>query len=699
MKSNSSFRISALAAATALILAAPAASAGRLNLSGLQSAPTHDRFIVKYRSGSEARASVASLKSSLDAAARAVGGKAVTLQSLRRLAIGAEAVKTGRKLDRAEAESLMRQLAADPNVEYVEVDEMLQAVTTPNDTRYGEQWHYFEATGGIKANEAWDTTTGVGVVVAVIDTGITPHSDLAGNILAGYDFISDASVSQDGDLRDANPNDPGDWYANAVCGPLPTPPSKNSSWHGTHVAGTVGAVSNNSKGVAGVAGGAKIVPVRVLGRCGGLTSDIADGIIWASGGAVDGVPANANPAEVINMSLGGRSACAITTQNAINGAVGRGTTVVVAAGNSGIDASNFNPANCANVITVAATDRQGARSIWSASQSSGFGATVDIAAPGTGILSTMNSGAQAQGAESYALNSGTSMAAPHVAGVVALIQAAAGASPKTPAQIETLLKDTARTFPSPPDKPIGAGIVNAKAAVDAVDAPPPPPPPAGGTLTNGTPVTGLSGATGAELRYTLVVPAGASGLKFVTSGGTGDADLYVKFGSAPSTTANDCKSEGSTNAETCNIAAAQAGTYHVLVKAYSAISGVSLTGSYSTGPVTQTYSNTSDYTIRDNATVESPITVSGRTGNAPSNASVNVAIVHAFRGDLKIDLVAPDGSVYLLKNYNANDSANDVNATYTVNLSTEVLNGTWKLRVNDNAVNDVGYINSWSVTF
>jgi len=184
----------------------------------------------------------------------------------------------------------------------------------------------------------------------------------------------------------------------------------------------------------------------------------------------------------------------------------------------------------------------------------------------------------------------------------------------------------------------------------------------------------------------------------LSSGGTGDADLYVKFGSQPSTTVNDCKSEGSTTAETCNIATAQAGTYHVLVYGYSAFSGMSLTGSYIVNSA-QTYTNGTDYAIGDNTTVESPITVAGRSGNAPSNAKVDIDIAHTYRGDLRIDLIAPDGSAYLLKDYNSSDSADNVVASYTVNLSSEPINGTWKLRVSDNAANDVGTINSWSVTF
>jgi PKD repeat protein len=217
-------------------------------------------------------------------------------------------------------------------------------------------------------------------------------------------------------------------------------------------------------------------------------------------------------------------------------------------------------------------------------------------------------------------------------------------------------------------------------------------------LQNGVAVTGLSAATGADKLFTLAVPSGASGLKFVSSGGTGDADLYVKFGAAPTTAVNDCKSEGATTAETCTIATAQAGTYYVLLHAYATYSGVSITGSYTVGGITQTYSNTTDYPINDNATIDSPITVSGRSGNAPTNASVTVAIVHTYIGDLKVDLVAPDGTLYNIHNHTGAGTDN-INKTVTLNLSSEALNGTWNLRVNDNATQDTGKIDSWSITF
>ena len=222
----------------------------------------------------------------------------------------------------------------------------------------------------------------------------------------------------------------------------------------------------------------------------------------------------------------------------------------------------------------------------------------------------------------------------------------------------------------------------------------------GNVLTNGVAVTGLSAATGASLNYTMVVPAGSTGLQFVIAGGTGDADMYVKFGSAPTDTVYDCRPYAGGNAETCSIATAQAGTYYVRLKAYSSFSGVSLTGSYTTGGggSTQTYTNIADYAIGDNTTVDSPITVSGRTGNAPTTTSVTVAIVHTYQGDLKVDLVAPDGSLYNIHNRTGAGTDN-INKTVTLNTSTEALNGIWKLRVNDNAGGDTGFINSWSVTF
>lgn len=563
-----------------MLLAAPA-HAGRANLSGLQSAEEHDQFIVKYRDGSQARSGGAARKTSLDGAARAVparAGRKLGVGHLRRLAVGADVVRADRKLDRAEAETLMRQLAADPQVEYVEVDGISEALLSPNDSRYDEQWGYSGAYG-IKAEQAWDISSGAGVVVAVLDTGVVRHSDLNDNVLSGYDFISDLLSAADGNGRDGDAGDPGDGHPAGTCPGLD--PGRNSSWHGTHVAGTVAAETDNYSGVAGTAFGAKVVPVRVLGQCGGQDSDIADAIVWASGGSVPGVPANANPAEVINMSLGGKHACPQFVQEAIDAAVKSGTTVVVAAGNSNVDASTFSPANCANVITVAASDSNGKRSIWSTSQQSGFGEIVDVAAPGTDILSTVDAGTDQPSYATYGVKGGTSMATPHVAGIVALVQSVA-AVPKTPAQIEALLKSTATAFPATPDKPIGTGIANAFAAVDVV------------------------------------------------------------------------------NREV------------------------------------STHSNTTDYAINNYATVYSPVTVS-RAGKASAGAQVSVSIIHPNQGDLKVDLVAPDGTYYNI--HNRTGSTANIIKTVTLNLSAEARNGQWRLRVYDGRSGNIGRIDSWSITF
>lgn len=561
-------------ALTSLLLAMPA-FAGEVYLDGLASAPTHQRFIVTYRDGSTELASANVLGQALRAAATSVsakGGTALGLNSVRRLAVGPELIKADRPLDRAEAEVLMRRLAADPNVVAVEVDQLLRPTLTPNDPRLSEQWGFGTTSAGINVRPAWDQATGSGVVVAVIDTGITNHPDLNANILPGYDFISDTFVSRDNNGRDSNPNDEGDWnpVANECYSGSPV---TNSSWHGTHVAGTVAAVTNNAVGVAGTAFNAKVLPVRVLGRCGGYTSDIADAIVWASGGTVSGVPANANPAEVINMSLGGSGTCSSTYQNAINGAVSRGTTVVVAAGNSATNVSGSVPANCANVVAVAATTSAGSKASFS-----NYGTGIDVSAPGQSILSTLNTGTTTPGSASYASYNGTSMASPHVAGVVALMQSAAP-SALTPATVEATLKSTASALPGSCSGGCGAGIVNANAAVTAAKG-------GGGgggggtTLTSGVPVSGLSASSGSSLNYTIAVPAGRSTLTVKIAGGSGDADLYVRFGSAPTDSTYACRPYLNGNTETCTISAPSTGTYYIRIKAYSTFSGVTLTATY-----------------------------------------------------------------------------------------------------------------------
>lgn len=570
------------------------------------------QVLVQYRDGVSG---VTKIPASFTIAAAQYG---VTLQYLRTVATGADVIRLDQRLPEAQLQALVAAMAGDATVEYAEVDRMMRPLLTPNDTRYNEQWHYFESTGGLRANTAWDITTGTGVVVAVLDTGYRPHVDLASNIVGGYDMIGDTFVANDGNGRDSDAQDPGDWSTAGQCGV--GSPASNSSWHGTHVAGTIAAVTNNGSGVAGVAYGAKVVPVRVLGRCGGYTSDIADGIVWASGGTVTGVPANTNVAKVLNLSLGGSGACDTTTQNAIDSARSRGSVVVVAAGNSNVNASNANPANCAGVVTVAATTRAGSKAYYS-----NYGAVVDVAAPGgetatqaNGVLSTLNTGTTTPGSDSYAFYQGTSMAAPHVAGVAALMLAQNPAL--TPDQVESTLKSTARAFPGTCSQ-CGSGIVDATAALGGGTPPPPPGPTA---LTNGVPLANQSAATGGQLFYTLAVPAGATNLSFSISGGTGDADLYVKFGSAPTTSSYDCRPYLSGNNETCNIATAQVGTYHVMLNAYAAFSGVTITGSYTTGASCE-----AGFTLYTGT-----FTAAGQSSYAPSTSGYTSSISGTHSGRL-----------------------------------------------------------------
>ena len=225
----------------------------------------------------------------------------------------------------------------------------------------------------------------------------------------------------------------------------------------------------------------------------------------------------------------------------------------------------------------------------------------------------------------------------------------------------------------------------------------------GGVLTKGVAVTGINQTAGNSVNYTMVVPAGSTNVTFTMSGGTGDADMYVKLGSAPTDTVYDCRPYKSGNAETCTFANSTGGTYYVRLKAYSAFSGASLVGDYTAGGGgggSQTYTNGTDVSIPDNnATgVTSNIAVSGRTGNGGASTPVAVNIVHPYSGDLIVDLVAPDGSVYNISN-RAGGSADNINKTVNINLSGEALNGTWKLRAADRAAADTGYINSWSITF
>ncbi|MFC3549473.1 S8 family peptidase [Lysobacter cavernae] len=566
----------------------PALAAGaRIDFSSIEDAGISPRFIVKYRTGSTERVQPAARQRSLDAAVsrtQAAGVKrstALKVNTLRATARGGmHVLKASQRLSRTEAETLMRQIAADPNVEYVAVDAIVREYALPNDPALAthQMWHYGTGAGGARVTTAWEQAKGAGVVVAVVDTGATAHADLVGNLLPGYDFITDPFVSRR-ETAERVPGgwDIGSWNAAGECGTGSA--KRDSSWHGTHVAGTIAEVTNNGVDGAGVAPDAKVVPVRVLGRCGGLTSDVADAIVWAAGGTVTGVPVNANPAEVINLSLGSGQTCPQVMQDAINTAVSLGATVVVAAGNSNADAATHSPASCANVVNVASTGYTGVRASYS-----NYGASIDLSAPGGGadvsgangyIWSTHNTGTTVPVADRLVGMVGTSMAAPHVAGVVALMQSAAP-QPLTPATIEGLLVASARPFPvaPSPSKPIGAGILDANAAVERaktfgqpiVSRP----------LTSGVVEAMPPLAAGQDEIYAIDVPAGATRLEFLSYGGRGVLRVYANYEAEPMPTMNIGASVRPGTNQTIVLSSPAAGRYYIKVVASSDSAGVML---------------------------------------------------------------------------------------------------------------------------
>ena len=726
-KPKANLHVTALTGAVLLGMSAMAAQAGELKTA---QRPVEGEYIVVLKQQAASLLGEANLKGA------AKRSPVATIAQQMGQAHNAKVTRSFKKALRgfvvkADDKALAR-LLADDRVAYVQENGIVELSDTQNNAIWSLD-RIDQRDLPLSTTYTYDTNA-AGVHAYIMDTGIkSDHTEFTGRLGAGFTSELDGRGTED------------------------------CQGHGSHVAGTVGGTS------WGVAKGVTLHAVRVFG-CGSTTTNdkILAGIDWVTENHI-------KPA-VVNMSLGGGADQA--EDDAVQAMIDAGVITVVAAGNSDANACLYSPARLPAAITVGATmsnDRRPDVTNWGrtptgAAQGSNYGACLDLFAPGDNITSVSLSGIQASKS-----NSGTSMAAPAVAGAAALYLAVHPLA--TQAEVSQALVDSASSNKvtnaganspnkllyslfgggNPPDNtaPVAnfssvvngltvtftdsstdndgsiasrswdfgdgttstatnpsktytaagtytvkltvtdnGGLTNTKTSSVTVASAPP----SGGALSNGV-AQAISGAQGSSQIWTLAVPAGATNLKFVTAGGTGDADMYVKFNGTPSTTVYDCKSEGGTTAETCNIAVAQAGTYSVLIKGYSAFSGTSLTGSFAAGGgSTQTYSSAADVAINDYATVDSPITVSGRSGNAPSNASVTVAIVHPYIGDLKVDLVAPDGTLYNIHN-RTGSSTDDINKTVTLNLSSEVLNGTWKLRVNDNGLGDVGKIDSWSITF
>lgn len=384
---------------------------------------------------------------------------------------------------RISSAALAERLGREADVEYAVVDRRRSHFAVPNDPLYAQgppilsnsggpaagQWYLraptTELPSSINAASAWDLTTGSSnIVVAVLDSGVRPeHPDLASRLLAGYNMISDIPTGNDGAGRDADASDPGDWVtageSNDPSSPFYQCDASDSSWHGTMTASLIGAASNNGAGMTGVAWGVKLLPVRVLGKCGGYDSDIIAGMQWAAGLPVPGVPANPTPARVINLSLGSSGSCPLSYIEAIIAITGKQNpaVIVASAGNSSGQAVSV-PANCPGMISVA-----GLRHIGSKVGFSDLGPEITISAPGGNcvnteatapclypILAATNTGSSSPVASSYtdAFNSsvGTSFSAPLVAGTAALMLSVQPSL--TPAQVTTLLQKSARAFPT-----------------------------------------------------------------------------------------------------------------------------------------------------------------------------------------------------------------------------------------------------------
>ena len=439
----------------------------------------------------------------------------VSMAVVREMSGDAHVIRLDQPVTLSEARVIAARLMRDNSVELAEPDRRKHLLgVTPTDPDYATyQWNLQSIStsnlGSANLPNAWSITEGNNTVtVAVLDTGYRPHADFGSVILPGYDFITDIPTANDGNGRDSDAQDPGDWITSAenASGQFQGCGVSNSSWHGTHVTGIIAAQMNNGIGITGIAPNIRILPVRVLGKCGGYDSDIIDGMRWAAGIAVTGVPTNSYPAQVLNMSLGGNRntdgspiPCSSSFQSAVNEVINAGKVIVIAAGNDGgppfYSTTLSSPANCTGVIAVTANAIDGDNA-WYAT----IGPGTTISAPGgdcggtnpscntanyPGVYSLFNSGTKSPfaspGGDSYVAYAGTSMATPHVSAVAALMFSL---NPSlTPAQITSYLISSVRNFPlnticglggSGYGK-CGAGLLDAYQALNAVTATVPPP--------------------------------------------------------------------------------------------------------------------------------------------------------------------------------------------------------------------------------
>ena len=468
-----------------LLVVATLASASPVPLASAQQAPrvaqlrvgpTTDRIIVKlksaYRTAALRNQPVRTM--ALETVGALSSRAGIPLRAVRPMSDDAHVLALPQAYRDEQVQSVVDRLRADPTVEYAYVDVRDRLMAVPNDPLFPQQTH-LQAPGpaplaaSVNAPAAWDITRGTSAaVVAIVDGGIRfDHPDLAGRLLAGYDFVgadctvgsngcttaNQFSTANDGDGRDADPSDPGDWVSasDAASNPIFNGcDTQDSSWHGTHIAGIIGAAGNNALGVTGVNWNATLLPVRVSGKCGGYRSDVVDGMRWAAGLAVPNVPANTRPAKVVNVSLGSAGNCATSAYNqAVIDVLATGAIIVAAAGNE--DSVPILPASCPGVISVGGVRGDGTRAVYS---NSGAGLTIMApagdytSATNDRIVSTNNAGRTTPVAYTsagyYVGEAGTSFSTPVVSGVVSLMLSA---NPNlTSAQVTSVLQSTARAF-------------------------------------------------------------------------------------------------------------------------------------------------------------------------------------------------------------------------------------------------------------